>query len=188
MRSFTRLPWYQPRLVLACPLMRLRSQPTAQSIDPNTQAASKQPGNTQLDQASGDQRTACRAGSSDRSMPSVASSAAAAAANANNGSESPTTEPPPQQQQQGPAASSTRTIKAVIYDLDGTLLDTEALSTDAIQAVVGRFGATFTWCVRGGGGGRAVCARRIGRSIEIEWLAGWLTGWLADWLAGWLAG
>ena len=121
-------------------------------------------------------------------MPSVASSAAAAAANANNGSESPTTEPPPQQQQQGPAASSTRTIKAVIYDLDGTLLDTEALSTDAIQAVVGRFGATFTWCVRGGGGGRAVCARRIGRSIEIEWLAGWLTGWLADWLAGWLAG
>lgn len=38
-------------------------------------------------------------------------------------------------------------IKAVIYDLDGTLLDTESLSTEAIQAVVGRFGATFTWCV-----------------------------------------
>ena len=36
---------------------------------------------------------------------------------------------------------------AVIYDLDGTLLDTESLSTEAIQAVVGRFGATFTWCV-----------------------------------------
>lgn len=38
-------------------------------------------------------------------------------------------------------------IKAVIYDLDGTLLDTESLSTEAIQAVVGRYGATFTWCV-----------------------------------------
>lgn len=38
-------------------------------------------------------------------------------------------------------------IKAVIYDLDGTLLDTESLSTEAIQAVVGRFNATFTWCV-----------------------------------------
>jgi hypothetical protein len=39
------------------------------------------------------------------------------------------------------------TIEAVIYDLDGTLLDTESLSTEAIQAVVGRFGATFTWSV-----------------------------------------
>lgn len=38
-------------------------------------------------------------------------------------------------------------IRAVIYDLDGTLLDTETLSTEATQAVVGRFGATFTWYV-----------------------------------------
>jgi beta-phosphoglucomutase-like phosphatase (HAD superfamily) len=42
-------------------------------------------------------------------------------------------------------------IRAVLFDLDGTLLDTESLSTDAIQAVVGRFGKTFTWWVRLGG-------------------------------------
>jgi len=38
-------------------------------------------------------------------------------------------------------------IKAIIYDLDGTLLDTETLSTEAIQEVVGRFEKTFTWYV-----------------------------------------
>lgn len=38
-------------------------------------------------------------------------------------------------------------IKAIIYDLDGTLLDTETLSTEAIQAVVGKWQKTFTWYV-----------------------------------------
>lgn len=46
-----------------------------------------------------------------------------------------------------PTNPTSNEIKAVIYDLDGTLLDTESLSTEAIQAVVGRFGATFTWSV-----------------------------------------
>jgi HAD superfamily hydrolase (TIGR01509 family) len=36
-------------------------------------------------------------------------------------------------------------IHAVIFDLDGTLLDTETLSAQCIQAVVGRFGKEFTW-------------------------------------------
>lgn len=38
-------------------------------------------------------------------------------------------------------------IKAVIFDLDGTLLDTEDLSSVAIQEVLDPFGKTFTWCV-----------------------------------------
>jgi len=42
---------------------------------------------------------------------------------------------------------SKKNIKAIIYDLDGTLLDTETLSTEAIQAVVGRWQKTFTWYV-----------------------------------------
>lgn len=35
--------------------------------------------------------------------------------------------------------------KAIIYDLDGTLLDTESLSSEGIQAVVQPYGKTFTW-------------------------------------------
>lgn len=38
-------------------------------------------------------------------------------------------------------------IEAVIFDLDGTLLDTETLSSEAIQAVVSPYGKTFTWYV-----------------------------------------
>jgi predicted secreted acid phosphatase len=47
----------------------------------------------------------------------------------------------------GNSSSSTSKgkIKAIIYDLDGTLLDTETLSTEAIQAVVGPWQKTFTW-------------------------------------------
>ncbi|CAM9220509.1 unnamed protein product [Discosporangium mesarthrocarpum] len=36
-------------------------------------------------------------------------------------------------------------ISAVVFDLDGTLLDTEDLSSRAIQMSVGKFGKTFTW-------------------------------------------
>ncbi len=43
------------------------------------------------------------------------------------------------------SSSASASIQAIIYDLDGTLLDTETLSTEAIQAVVGRFQKTFTW-------------------------------------------
>jgi pseudouridine-5'-monophosphatase len=36
----------------------------------------------------------------------------------------------------------------VLFDLDGVLLDTERLYTEATQAVVGRFGKTFTWAIK----------------------------------------
>jgi predicted secreted acid phosphatase len=47
----------------------------------------------------------------------------------------------------GSSSLSKGKIKAIIYDLDGTLLDTETLSTEAIQEVVGRRRRTFTWYV-----------------------------------------
>lgn len=36
----------------------------------------------------------------------------------------------------------------VIFDLDGVLLDTERLYTEATQAVVGEFGKTFDWALK----------------------------------------
>jgi len=37
---------------------------------------------------------------------------------------------------------------AVLFDLDGTLLDTEPLYTDAAQAVVGRYGKVYDWSIK----------------------------------------
>ena len=48
----------------------------------------------------------------------------------------------------GPTAArmaARREISAVLWDLDGTLLDTETLSSEAIQAVLSDCGATLEW-------------------------------------------
>lgn len=41
-----------------------------------------------------------------------------------------------------------RTISAVLFDMDGLLLDTEPIYTVATQEVVGRFGKTFDWSLK----------------------------------------
>jgi pseudouridine 5'-phosphatase len=51
---------------------------------------------------------------------------------------------------------------AVLFDLDGVLLDTERLYTEATQAIVGRFGKTFTWAIKRDAMGRdALVSARI---------------------------
>jgi pseudouridine 5'-phosphatase len=71
-------------------------------------------------------------------------------------------------------SATIRTATHAIFDLDGTLLDTEPLYTRAAQAVVERFGKVFDWelkrQVMGGGplAGAAVVVERLGLPISAE--------------------
>jgi pseudouridine-5'-monophosphatase len=62
----------------------------------------------------------------------------------------------------------------VLFDLDGVLLDTERLYTQATQAVVGRFGKTFTWEIKREAMGRdavlsaGIVLRRLGVPLSAE--------------------
>jgi pseudouridine-5'-monophosphatase len=50
----------------------------------------------------------------------------------------------------------------ILFDLDGVLLDTERLYTEVTQAIVGRFGKTFTWEIKRDAMGRdAIKSARI---------------------------
>jgi pseudouridine-5'-monophosphatase len=50
----------------------------------------------------------------------------------------------------------------VLFDLDGVLLDTERLYTQATQSIVGRFGRQFTWAIKRDAMGRdALVSARI---------------------------
>ena len=54
---------------------------------------------------------------------------------------------------------------AVLFDLDGVLLDTEPLYTEAIQAIVGRYGKTYDWSLKQHTMGRDA---RFGARLIVE--------------------
>ncbi len=58
---------------------------------------------------------------------------------------------------------------AVIYDLDGVLLDTEPFYTQVTQEIVGRFGKTFDWSVKSQMIGRPSleAARHLVAALEL---------------------
>jgi pseudouridine-5'-monophosphatase len=51
-----------------------------------------------------------------------------------------------------------RPVSHVIFDMDGVLLDTEPFYTEVTQAIVGRYGKTFDWSVKGNMIGRSALA------------------------------
>ena len=53
----------------------------------------------------------------------------------------------------------------VLFDLDGVLLDTEPLYTQAAQSIVGRFGKTYDWSIKQHTMGRDA---RVGATLVVE--------------------
>ncbi len=53
----------------------------------------------------------------------------------------------------------------VLFDLDGVLLDTERLYTQATQTIVGRYGKTYTWAIKRDAMGRDA---RVSARIVLE--------------------
>jgi hypothetical protein len=62
-----------------------------------------------------------------------------------------------------------RALLAVVFDMDGVLLDTERLYTEATQQIVGRFGKTFDWSVKGNMIGRPAVdsARYLVEALDL---------------------
>ncbi|MCA9597586.1 MAG: HAD-IA family hydrolase [Myxococcales bacterium] len=62
-----------------------------------------------------------------------------------------------------------RPFTHVIFDLDGVLLDTEPLYTEATQAIVGELGKTFDWSVKGDMIGRSALdgARYLAEKLAL---------------------
>lgn len=58
-------------------------------------------------------------------------------------------------------------IKAVIFDMDGLLLDTEGIYTEVTQLIADRYGRTFDWTVK---------QNIIGRGAA-DWPAMWSKPW-----------
>ena len=62
-----------------------------------------------------------------------------------------------------------RPVTHVIFDMDGVLLDTERFYTEVTQAIVGRWGKTFDWSVKGHMIGRKAldAARYLVETLEL---------------------
>jgi pseudouridine-5'-monophosphatase len=62
----------------------------------------------------------------------------------------------------------------VLFDLDGVLLDTERLYTEATQTIVGRYGKTYTWAIKRDAMGRdalisaRIVLERLGVPIDAQ--------------------
>src|SRR5262249_17763160 len=66
-----------------------------------------------------------------------------------------------------------RPALAVVFDMDGVLLDTERLYTEATQEIVGRFGKRFDWLVKANMIGRPArdSARYLVDTLELPMTA-----------------